>query len=126
MCELKTRLFAVFAIFMDGKLHILPEKIGTILKPNETIRMPTELYVLPFCTKPVSIRMEVSEANRRVEEYIEALVDYIDKEDPWVKAVFGISGTGEGLVWMPLDLEPDFGVLSYFSFFSYVRCANQK
>jgi len=32
------------------------------------------------------------------------LVEEIDKEDPWVKKHFGISGCGEGIVWYPLNL----------------------
>lgn len=33
------------------------------------------------------------------------LVEAVDTEDPWVKETFGVSGTGEGIVWYPVGLD---------------------
>jgi len=43
----------------------------------------------------------------------------VEKEDPWVRDVFGVSGTGEGLVYYPVAGLPDVGsrwALSTFAF----------
>lgn len=37
------------------------------------------------------------------------LVECVDTEDPWVKETFGVSGTGEGIVWYPVGFDDNEG-----------------
>jgi len=48
------------------------------------------------------------------------LVDGVEAEDPWVKQQFGVSGSGEGLVWYPVGLDDDKGCLPMDLFASLV------
>jgi len=36
-------------------------------------------------------------------EKINQMMEEIDKQDPWIKERFGLTGTGEGLVWYPVS-----------------------
>lgn len=51
------------------------------------------------------------------------LVEAVDTEDPWVKQVFGVSGTGEGIVWYPVGLDDAEGSMSVrlFSCRTFIR-----
>jgi len=123
--ELEHRIFAVFAILKDSnRLIVTPKHIEEILnaynnnnnnnakddKTNdvdsvgtEKINRPDNIYVVPWCTQKFSLSM-VDEASLLPQiEKINALVEAIDKEDPWVKKQFGVTGTGEGLVWYPIS-----------------------
>jgi hypothetical protein len=39
------------------------------------------------------------------------LVEAVDTEDPWVKETFGVTGTGEGVVWYPVGLDAPDGTM---------------
>jgi hypothetical protein len=39
------------------------------------------------------------------------LVEAVDTEDPWVKETFGVTGTGEGVVWYPVGLDAADGTM---------------
>lgn len=96
---------------------MLPEDILKLfLEPCQS-KFPPDIYIAPFCTKQISIQFDDIDSNKIAQEYIETLVDYIDREDPWTKQIFGISGTGEGIVWYPLDFEDKFGYISFEKFF---------
>ncbi|HEY0252325.1 MAG TPA: RNA ligase family protein [Kofleriaceae bacterium] len=72
-----------------------------IVEPSELHALVPELRVLPWEGEPIvidygsreSLERAAAELNRRVEE--------VEREDPWVKREFGISGIGEGLVLYP-------------------------
>lgn len=104
--QIPKKVFVVFAI--DGlKTNIngeeldlfltLPDMIAKILEKNK----PDDVHVLPWHGERFTVDFK-SEANlRSVADKLNAIVDEIEPCDPWVKAVFGIEGTAEGVVYYP-------------------------
>lgn len=84
--------FAVFAIQRGDAF---------VVEPDELRALVPDLLVLPWEGEPItidfgsrdSLELAATELNHRVAE--------VEREDPWVKRQFGISGLGEGLVLYP-------------------------
>ncbi len=72
-----------------------------------------DTYVLPWFEKDIVVDFsKSSEEITKVIEEINEWVSKIDSEDPWVKDTFGVSGTGEGLVFYPCS-EEHLGVANF-------------
>jgi len=72
-----------------------------------------QLFVLPWFTdarlsgpgnQSISLKLNSQVEMTKALIPVNEIVDEIDKEDPWVKKEFNISGTGEGLVWYPTSI----------------------
>jgi hypothetical protein len=63
----------------------------------DTIR--ESLYVIPYITPPLEFVFSHTTQLEKSVAIVNELVMNIDKEDPWVKDIFQLSGPGEGLVW---------------------------
>lgn len=83
--QLKVKSFFIYGIAIDGFYYTNPDYIEAMLP-----RLPENAYILPWFDNKEYTISDISE--------LERLVDDIDKEDPYIKSVFGISGVGEGLV----------------------------
>lgn len=107
ICQLDRTIFAVFAILMDkDRLIIDPAHIEEILNgSNMSKKKPEALMVIPWLTPEFVLPMWDKEVLLSQIEEINKLVEEVDREDPWVKQVFGISGIGEGLVWYPVSYQ---------------------
>ncbi|HEX7637612.1 MAG TPA: RNA ligase family protein [Burkholderiaceae bacterium] len=100
--SVSARHFVVFAIQAREQILFEPEVLRAKLTGEGA---PPELRVLPWEGAPIlvdfgsreSLEHAAVELNRRVAE--------VEREDPWVKAEFGISGLGEGLVLYPVRMN---------------------
>jgi RNA ligase len=99
--QLDRKVFAVFAIQegRDAEARIVydSEKIRAKLPPHP------DLFVLPWW-EPAQVTLNFADAaslDKEVER-LNQMVEVVEKEDPWVKDTFGISGLGEGLVFYPV------------------------
>lgn len=99
--QVPAKIFAVFASqSMDGEELFLTA-------PSDLKMFVPEIpnvYVLPWS----GVHVTVDWSKPADDPYLQEKVDYINKCveeievcDPWVKATFGVEGTGEGLVFYP-------------------------
>ncbi len=105
------KIFAVFGVQVgrdeDARIVYEPDQIKELLAP--VLECPG-LHVLPWeDTAEIVIDYGDKQQMESMSHILNDLVDRVEKEDPWVKRTFGISGIGEGLVFYP---EPDSSSLS--------------
>lgn len=103
--QISKKMFVIFAI--DGlKTNIDGEELDLFITEPETIEKmlgdrPDDIHVLPWYGEAVKVDFK-NEANlRKTAERLNAVVEEVEPCDPWVKQVFGIEGTAEGLVYYP-------------------------
>jgi hypothetical protein len=97
--------FAVFGILIgDGagaRIVSDPVAIADGIGP-----LPKNMHVLPWLD---GVDFSVDYADQAslsaAAEYLNGVVAAVEKEDPWVKAVFDVSGLGEGVVLYPVGAE---------------------
>lgn len=99
--NVKKQIIAVFAIQYGGtdgpaKLEVDPVKIRAVLPVHQ------DIYVMPWYGEKILINFHDKLGLEKIAELLNKEVDKVEKTDPWVKAVFGIEGVGEGLVYYPL------------------------
>ncbi len=113
--NLPKKVFAVFAarpLDDSGKLIVEPEDLRDLVKG-----IP-DVYVLDWYTRPVAHGMDTrvyaqvnvdwsasAEELTKITETINGWVSEVEASDPWTKEVFGVEGTGEGLVFYPRSQE---------------------
>ena len=98
------KLFAVFAIRDGARIIHEPDEIAALLAASSGPR-PADLHVLPWEGEPFTLdfgaraQLEGGAAalNQRVVE--------VEREDPWVRRTFQVSGLGEGLVLYPIAVD---------------------
>jgi hypothetical protein len=101
--KLDRKVFAIFALQVgrDGDARIVyePSEISSAL-PRETHQ---DVFVLPWWEE-ASITLNFAQTSEleKSAERLNQLVEAVEREDPWVKSTFGISGLGEGLVFYPV------------------------
>lgn len=98
------RVFAVFAAkYMETDT--------LVIEPNDLAMMVSGIpgvHVLPWfgqttlCKFPIYWLCE-PESLQQIASIINGRVEEVEAEDPWVKETFGVSGTGEGLVFYPVS-----------------------
>jgi len=97
--QIKHKIFAVFAILIGNDLMIVsPEKIESFLGGN---KKPANIHVLPWYDKEVVVDFNAVEHLQGIADRLSKLVEDLEPCDPWVKSVFGVEGTAEGLVFYP-------------------------
>lgn len=100
--SLPRKVFAVFALQYEDAagpwLEVEPARIREVLPPHP------DVFVLPWHGEPLAFAFadDFSSAT----EALNRAVAEVEREDPWVKAEFGISGVGEGLVLYPVEEAP--------------------
>jgi len=88
------KVFAVFAMTdSSGVLEVCPQELRKRLPKHP------DLFVIPWHGDAVTINYadNMDEAVAVLNQMVEA----VEEEDPWVKATFGVSGLGEGIVLYP-------------------------
>ncbi len=96
------KMFAVFGVQREGVIVYQPEAIRALLPAAGA---PAELHVLPWQGEAISIDYGSRQALEAAAQQLSELVGQIEREDPWVKQTFGISGLGEGLVFYPVSVD---------------------
>jgi hypothetical protein len=99
--QIARKIFVVFAIQLGSgereaaKVEVEPEALRARLPEHP------DVYVLPW--QDVSFEIDFADDVRAKAEAerISAEVERIEREDPWVNTVFGVSGLGEGIVLYP-------------------------
>lgn len=64
---------------------------------------PETVFVLPWHTYEIELNFYNDEQLQKAVDDINKLVDEVEANDPWIKEVFGVDGTGEGLVFVLAD-----------------------
>lgn len=96
------KIFAVFAV-QNGNAAVRydPEEILPILHDTAQ-QMPKEMHILPWYGEALALDY-ADKASLEVEiAKLNEVILAVEKEDPWVKEIFGLSGVGEGLVFYPI------------------------
>jgi hypothetical protein len=100
--EIATKSFVVFAAKpLDGSdiLIVEPEELSALVAGIPSV------YVLPWYW-PNVLPIDWSQSAESLQAPVNVInkgVAAIEAEDPWVKATFGVKGTGEGLVFYPVS-----------------------
>ena len=98
--QIPEKVFAVFAVLLYGR-----EVEAVVTEPLaiKDLVMGTPAHILPWHGGlEVTVDWDASpEELAPALDHINAEVRAVEKCDPWVKAVFGVEGTGEGLVFYP-------------------------
>lgn len=90
------KVFAIFAIQQGDLIHYEPNTIASILGT-----IPDWMHILPWEDINFTIDFASEESLASAADYLNTVVSALEKEDPWVKRTFGISGLGEGVVLYP-------------------------
>lgn len=103
------KVYAVFSVQLgfgdDAQIVYEPSKISGLLTDfADGVYLPEGMYILPWF-EPAACTIDYGNEAQMAKEIsrLNAVVLGIEKEDPWVKETFGISGVGEGVVMYPVD-----------------------
>lgn len=96
------KVFAVFAIRVGDRVVYEPAAIRALLP---TAGAPEALHVLPWEGAELRIDFGSRPQLEQVAAAVNERVAAVEREDPWVKATFGLSGLGEGLVLYPIEVD---------------------
>ncbi|MFO0576852.1 MAG: RNA ligase family protein [Polyangia bacterium] len=98
--QARTKIFALFAVRVGERLVYEPEEIRALV-PDA----PEGVHVLPWEGDEVSVDFGSRAQLDAVAAEVSARVAAVEREDPWVRSMFGISGLGEGLVLYPVSVN---------------------
>ena len=96
--QVRRKVFAVFAVQVAGHLVYEPDAVRALVPAAGA---PEDLHVLPWEGAAITIDYGARASLDAVAAALNDRVAAVEREDPWVKQVFGISGLGEGLVFYP-------------------------
>lgn len=99
---LPEKQFAVFGVQVGtgeaARVVSDPDEVAAVLGA-----LPAGMHVLPWAD---GVEFTVDFADpaslQAAAAYLNGVVEAVEKEDPWVKATFGVSGMGEGVVLYPV------------------------
>ena len=98
--QIDRKIFCPFAIQYEGNngswLEINPKTI------QETLPSHKDIFVLPWYGEEIILNYSNRDELLKQAEIINEMVAEVEKEDPFVKENFGISGIGEGAVCFPM------------------------
>ncbi len=106
VAQAPNKLFVVFAVRDAERVVHEPDDLRALLPDVANgAAAPAEMHVLPWEGEPFTLdfgaraqlEAEVAALNLRVTE--------VEREDPWVRRSFGVSGVGEGLVLYPIEVD---------------------
>jgi len=95
--QIDRKVFAVFAARRGDVIVTCPQALRDMLRPHP------DVFVLDWHTE--SFVLDFANVDDDTVQHLNTQVADIEAEDPFVKAQFGISGVGEGLVLYPLAVE---------------------
>ena len=100
--QAKRKVFAVFAVQVGERIVYEPDEVRALLPAGGA---PEDLFVLPWEGAEIAIEYGSRSALDAVAAELNDRVAAVEREDPWVKRAFGISGLGEGLVFYPVRVD---------------------
>lgn len=103
--QIDKKIFAIFAIIIGKPTVDVEDNNVVIYEPDEIKSfigkdLPDDIHILPWYGESFDINFLKDDLNSTV-NILNEIVNKIEPEDPWVKSVFGISGTAEGIVYYP-------------------------
>ena len=99
--KIADKVFFVFAILLDGSCMITaPDLIEQTMIDNAGALL-NSIRVLPWETEAIEIDFCLQEGVQKSLDWINAKIADIDEIDPYILEEFGVSGPGEGLVFVP-------------------------
>jgi hypothetical protein len=113
IAQIDRKVFCIFAVQVGDDLITDPEAIygylaGATDEDVDWIDGSNDIYILPWAGD--EIVADYGDRTKLVafQDAVNEIVLQVEACDPWVKAVFGIEGTGEGLVYYPVvdDASP--------------------
>lgn len=104
-CQIPSKSFAVFAACriddhgnIVDDMHVQPDELEHMIKDV------TGAYVIPWYGNAIDVPwLDAPETLEPIVHSISEDVGRVEAEDPWVAEVFGIKGTGEGIVYYPVS-----------------------
>jgi hypothetical protein len=100
ICEIPKRIYAVYAIQQGDEIIFEPNEIndwfGDVLE---------DMYILPWQTETIQIPFIDKTQLTQIVETLNKYVEDVEKCDPFVYENFNICGTGEGLVFYPVNVK---------------------
>lgn len=103
VCSIPKKSFVVFAA------RLMSDPDSLIVEPTELQAMVEgipDTYVLPWYNDGLNVKWSSSsETLTKDVDAINSWVSAVEENDPWVESVFGVKGTGEGLVFYPTSKE---------------------
>ena len=100
--QAKGKVFAVFAVQVGDRIVYEPDLVAGLVPAAGA---PEELHVLPWEGATIAIDYGSRAALDAAAEELNQRVAAVEREDPWVAQVFGISGLGAGLVFYPTRVD---------------------
>ncbi len=96
------KVFAVFAV-QEGEWVIFdPDEVRARVPAAGA---PADLHVLPWEGGEIEVDYGSRERLAAVADELNVWVGQVEREDPWVRQIFQISGLGEGLVFYPVLVD---------------------
>jgi len=103
-----------------------------IIEPSEIEKYiavdskPDNVHILPWYGEKIIIDYTDTTSLEVIVEKLNKEVETVEACDPWIKDVFGISGTGEGLVYYPISFSKN-GVINRWHLSRYLmKCKGEK
>jgi hypothetical protein len=100
--QVASKQFVVFAVRDGERVVHDPDEIRALVPAAGA---PDTLHVLPWDGDEITIDYRSREHLERVAAALSSRVAAVEREDPWVRATFGVSGLGEGLVFYPIEVD---------------------
>lgn len=101
--QIQKKAFVVFAVVFGnaetGGMVVSPDTIANLVGPNP------DIYILPWYGETITADFENRAQLQGVVDQLNKVVEEVEPCDPWVKKVFGIEGTAEGVVYYPSENE---------------------
>jgi hypothetical protein len=108
LSTLPKKLFAVFSVQRgegDGATIIYdPKEIEVLIAP---LLKCDDVKILPWYGDEITVDFGDQNSLERTAAIVNKIVEDVEREDPWVKATYGVSGIGEGIVLYPIGIPTD-------------------
>ena len=92
-------------VIYNSKMIIEPSEIEEMVNKDGK---PENLYIIPWYSSAIEIDFNKQSQVKSCADDFNAIVEVIDKCDPYIKEMFDIEGFGEGLVYYPVESETTF------------------
>jgi tRNA-binding EMAP/Myf-like protein len=109
--DIGRKIFAVFCIHIGGPTELAVYQPDSAVITDWLGPKHPDIFVIPWVKNSDGQNVEYhldyneKESLRKSANYINELVAEVEREDPWVKETFGVSGVGEGIVLYPVKKD---------------------
>lgn len=103
--QIPKKCFAIFAaVILDSAGEPTDDLITDPDSLSEFVDGVPDAYVLPWFGDDITVDLLApADELTPIVERINAIVEGVEAEDPWVSRTFGVKGTGEGVVYYPIS-----------------------